>query len=472
MPNIKKNLFFSILLTVANYLFPFLTYPYVSRILGVANIGACNFTDSVINYFILFSMLGIDTLGVREIARHKGDRKSLDNAFSNLFLVNMLLTSLMLVTLVVLTFTVPKFYEHKDLMFFGAFKLVFNSLLIEWFYKGLEEFKYISLRSIAVKTLYVICVFLFVRKREDLWIYYMLSCMMVVVNALVNITFSRSKVRLKFSGLQLVSTFKSMLVIGIYAILTSMYTTFNVLFLGFVSGETQVGLYTTATKLYSMVMALFTAFTGVMIPRMSNLVSEGQMDKFRTYYGKAVDLLFAFSFPLIVWMIIMAPDIVRVISGPEFSGAATPMMIIAPLVFIIGYEQILVLQTLLPLGKDKLLLRNSAIGAVTGICLNLLLVPVLMAIGSSLVWIASELLILVLSQVAVRKEISIGFPFALTARHLLEYLPLAALTFVVSIMGWGLFPRLLVSMAVAAAYVFLLQLLVYKRNIVTLFFNR
>ena len=344
MPNIKKNLFFSILLTVANYLFPFLTYPYVSRILGVANIGACNFTDSVINYFILFSMLGIDTLGVREIARHKGDRESLNKAFSNLFLVNIILTATMLVVLVVLTFTVPKFAEHKDLMFFGAFKLVFNSLLVEWVYKGLEEFKYISLRSIAVKTLYVVSVFLFVRKREDLWIYYMLSCMMVVVNALVNIVMSRSKVRLQFRGLELSATFKSLLVIGLYAILTSMYTTFNVLFLGFAAGETQVGLYTTATKLYGMIMALFTAFTGVMIPRMSNLVSGGEMEQFRTYYGKAVDYLFAFSFPVIIWMVMMAPDIVRVISGPEFGEAVKPMLIIAPLIFVIGYEQILVLQ--------------------------------------------------------------------------------------------------------------------------------
>lgn len=472
MPDIKKNLFFSILLIVANYLFPFLTYPYVSRILGVANIGICNFTDSVINYFILFSMLGIDTLGVREVARNKGDRQALDKTFSNLFIVNMLLTSLMLVLLIVLTFTVKEFSEHKDLMFLGAFKLVFNSLLVEWLYKGLEEFKLISLRSIAVKTLYVAGVFLLVRERDDIWIYYMLSCAMVVANALVNIILSRSKVRVRFSGLRLTSTFKSMLAIGLYAILTSMYTTFNVVFLGFAAGDTQVGLYTTATKLYAMVMALFTAFTGVMIPRMSNLVSEGEMDKFRSYFGKAVDVLFAFSFPIVIWMIGMAPDIVRLISGPEYGAAVTPMMIIAPLVFIIGYEQILVLQTLLPLGKDKVLLRNSAIGAFTGVCLNLLLVPTLMAVGSAVVWISSEVLILILSQLVVRKEIKIGFPLRLSAINILEYLPLTILIFLCSRLSCGHVLRLVISIAVSGVYVFLLQLVVNKRNLLRLIFNR
>lgn len=472
MPDIKKNLFFSILLIVANYLFPFLTYPYVSRILGVANIGICNFTDSVINYFILFSMLGIDTLGVREVARNKGDRQALDKTFSNLFIVNMLLTSLMLVLLIVLTFTVKEFSDHKDLMFLGAFKLVFNSLLVEWLYKGLEEFKLISLRSIAVKTLYVAGVFLLVRERDDIWIYYMLSCAMVVANALVNIILSRSRVRVRFSGLRLTSTFKSMLAIGLYAILTSMYTTFNVVFLGFAAGDTQVGLYTTATKLYAMVMALFTAFTGVMIPRMSNLVSEGEMYKFRSYFGKAVDVLFAFSFPIVIWMIGMAPDIVRLISGPEYGAAVTPMMIIAPLVFIIGYEQILVLQTLLPLGKDKVLLRNSAIGAFTGVCLNLLLVPTLMAVGSAVVWISSEVLILILSQLVVRKEIKIGFPLRLSAINILEYLPLAILIFLCSRLSCGHVLRLVISIAVSGVYVFLLQLVVNKRNLLRLIFNR
>ena len=462
MQKMKKNLFYSIVLVLANYVFPFLTYPYVSRVLGVTGIGACNFVDSVINYFILFSTLGIDTLGVREIARHRNDKAALDRTFSNIFIVNLALTGVMLVLLAAATFTVPQLSQHKDLMAIGAFKLIFNCLLVEWLFKGLEDFKYISIRSIAVKTLYVAAVFLFVRERNDVWVYYLLSSLMVVANALVNILCTRTRVRLVFKGLSFFPTFRSLLAFGIYAILTSMYTTFNVTFLGFVSGEVEVGYYATATKIHFFVMAVFSAFTGVMMPHMSSLASSGEMERFKSYFHTAVDVLFSFSFPVMAWMMILATDIVRVIAGPEFNGAVIPMTIIAPLVFIIGYEQILVLQTLMPLGKDKILLRNSTIGATAGILLNIVLVPLFAAIGSAMVWIVTECLILVLSQIAVRKEIGIRFPFSGTGRNLLIYLPLAGLMAACLLIPGSAWLRVVVSAGCLCIYVIVYQMVIRK----------
>lgn len=462
MPGLKKNIFYSVLLVVANYVFPFLTYPYVSRVLGVSGIGACNFVDSIINYFILFSSLGINALGVREIAKNKDDKEALDKSFSSLLAVNLILTGIMLLALIIVTFTVPQLWEHKDLMFIGAFKLLFNCLLVEWLFRGLEDFQYITLRTVAIKIVYVAAVFLFVRQKADVWIYFLLSTLMVVVNAIVNIAFSRTKVRITFRGLNLPETFKSMLALGVYSILTSMYTTFNVTFLGFVSGESEVGYYTTATKIYYLVMGLFGAFTNVMLPRMSNLVSAGEMEKFKSYFGLATELLFAFSFPIVIWMMIMAPDIVRVIAGPEFGLAVVPMIIIAPLVFVVGYEQILVLQTLLPLGKDKIMLRNSLIGAGIGILLNITLVPSFASVGSSVVWIAVECIILVLSQIAVTKELDIHFPIRATLKNIAIYIPLAGLVATCLFVPGNAFVKLAVSMAVTGAYILVYQFVIQK----------
>ena len=462
MPSLKKNLFYSILLILANYVFPFLTYPYVSRVLGVNGIGTCNFVDSIINYFILFSTLRIDSLGVREIAKHKDDKEALDRTFSSIFIVNLSLTAIMLAVLLICTFTVPKLSEHKDLMFLGAFKLVFNCLLVEWLFRGLEDFRLITIRSILVKTAYVVCVFLFVRERSDVWLYYLLSSLMVVVNALVNMAFSRTRVSIVFSGIKFWTTFKSLLALGVYAILTSMYTTFNVTYLGFACDEAQVGYYTTATKIYYIVMALFTAFTNVMLPRMSNVVAAGETSRFKQYFSLAVDILLAFSIPVLAWMIIMAPDIVMVISGAEFGGAVAPMIIIAPLLYVVGYEQILVLQTLLPLGKDKVLVRNSIVGAIVGVVLNLALVPFLACIGSSIVWIVTECIILVLSQIAVHKEIHIGFPLWPTLKSVLIYLPLTALIWICRIIPSGALVKVFVSMSVAAAYMAAYQFVIRK----------
>ena len=465
MPSLKKNIFYSIVLVLANYVFPFLTYPYVSRVLGVTNIGACNFVDSVINYFALFSMLGVDSLGVREIAKCRGDKDSINKVFSNIFTVNLSLTALLLGILAILTYTVPQFQAHQDLMFLGMFKLLFNCLLVEWVYKGLEDFKLISLRSIIIKLLYVVSVFAFVKKREDVWIYYLLSTAMVVLNAAVNLAFSKGRFRIRLCWSEFLPTFRSLLTLGVYAILTSMYTTFNVTFLGFVSGDDEVGYYSTATKIYYMVMALFAAFTGVMMPRMSNLLSAGRRDEFKSGFSLALQVLFGFSFPLVAWMMVSAPDIVALIAGPGYEGAILPMRLVAPLIFIIGYEQILVIQTLIPLGKDKILLRNSIFGALLGTLLNIVLVPVFASVGSALVWILTELLILVLSQVEVTKEIDVRFPLSGTVRYLLAFLPLCLLLWGGNFLGLGLALRVILSVLLTAVYTLVFQTAVEKRDV-------
>ena len=161
-------------------------------------------------------------------------------------------------------------------------------------------------------------------------------------------------------------------------------------------------------------------------------------------------------------MMLMASDIVMVISGPEFTGAVLPMIIISPLVLIVGYEQILVLQTLLPLGKDTVMLRNSIIGAVIGVALNVLLVPSLASIGSALVWIAVECVILVLSQIAVTKEISLRFPLDRLLVNLLVYLPLAGLMIACTFIPAAPVVKMGASMTVAALYICVYQLVIKK----------
>lgn len=197
MASLKKNVIYSSLLTTANYIFPLLTYPYVSRVLGVDKIGVCNFVDSIINYFVLFSMLGINIMGIREIASCKDNREELNKRFSSLFILNTISTSIVLILLIIAIETVPKLYEHRDIMYIGVLKLIFSYLLIEWLYKGLENFKFITTRTIILKCIYVLAVFLFVKDVDDYKIYYFIMSIMIVINAIINIVYSTKFVSLK-----------------------------------------------------------------------------------------------------------------------------------------------------------------------------------------------------------------------------------------------------------------------------------
>lgn len=427
MPSIKKNFLYSSILTSANYIFPLLTYPYVSRVLGVTNIGICNFVDSIIHYFILISMMGIGVVGIREIAKDKYNRKELDSTFSALFWINTITTSIAFLILIAATLCIDQLRERWQMMAIGGLKLLMNYMLIEWLYKGLEEFKFITIRTLIIKAMYVTAVFVFVRCSADYPVYYLLSVLMIVLNSVVNIVYARHFVSLQVRHVNISRFIKPFCILGVYSLLTAMYTSFNVAYLGFVAGDTEVGYYTTATKLYSIFIALFTAFTGVMLPRMSSLIAENKIEEYKAKLAKAYNVLFAFSTPLIIFTIIYAPSIIYIIAGAGYEGAIIPMRIVMPLILIIGYEQILIVQGLMPLKKDNAIFRNSIIGAVIGLVLNLILVSSLKSVGSSIVWLVSEIVVLSSAQYYVWKYLEIQFPWKILLCNILVNVPLIVL---------------------------------------------
>ena len=394
MASLRKNIFYSSILTAANYIFPLITYPYVSRVLGVANIGVCNFVDSIINYYILFSMLGIANVGIREISRIKSDKEALDKTFSRFFTINTITTTIALTALVISIYTIPKLHENQELMWIGALKLVSSYLLVDWLYRGLEEFKYITNRTLVVKCMYVAAVFLFIKSPDDTWRYYLLLTLMITGNALINIMHGRKYVSFRLCFSQLHPIFKMVFILGVYNLLTSMYTTFNVVFLGFSCGDTEVGYYVTGHKIYKIILALFTAVTGVMMPRLSALLAENRHGEFRRLLKKSFLILAASFIPISLFIEIFAPQIIRIIAGAGYEGAILPLRIIAPLLLIIGTEQIIIIQGLMPLKKDKAVLINSIAGASVGLILNLLIVPSMGAVGSSIAWFAAECTVL------------------------------------------------------------------------------
>lgn len=462
MVSVKKNFLYSGFLTSANLVFPLLVFPYVTRVLGVNNLGICDFVDSIVNYFILLSSMGIATVGIREIAAMKSAKAKLSKTFLSLLSLNAIFTIVAVVALVLATIFVPKLNEHRDLMFFGGFKIIFNFLLIEWFYKGLEDFRYITIRTLAVKVLYIIAIFIFVKEADDYPAYYLLSVLMIGVNAIINITHSKKYITFALTNIDITLYLTPFLIYGIYFILTSFYTTFNIAYLGFVTDTVQVGLYTTATKLFAIFIAIFSAFTGVMLPRMSSLLKEGKIPDFKLLYGKSIDILSSIAIPAIILSTITAPELVTLMAGPGFAGAILPMRIVIPLFFVIGYEQILVIQALMPLKKDKAVLFNSFIGACVGILANLLLVRKTGAVGAAVVWVSCETVILILSQIAVKKTIQQSFPFRLLAKRIIAYLPLAVLIyFISSWLNLSNFAILLITSSITLGYFIIINLFIF-----------
>ena len=464
--SLKKNFIYSSILTTSQYLFPLLTYPYVSRVLGVTNIGVVNYVDSLVNYFILFSMLGMSVIGIREIATANVEKESLSRAFWGLFALNGVTTLIALIALIVCIYTIPEFYQYKSLLYIGIIKLVGNFCLIDWFYKGVENFKYITNRTILIKFLYVISVFVFIHKAEDYNIYFFLTVLTVGINALFNIGYVFNFIEIRDINFNIAKYLKPFVTMGIYQVLTSMYTSFNVAFLGWTINTTQVGYYTTATKIFGLILALYGAFTGVMLPRMSSLLSANKREEFKNYISKSTDFMLILNFPIVILGIIFAPQIIRIVSGAGYEGAIIPFQITMVLLLLVGYDQIQIIQVLMPLKNDKAILVNSTIGAIVGILANLLLVCKYQAIGSTLVLIISEMAVMFTARYFIKRSINIELPVKAICMQISYHVPLIVifvlLKQIISNQYWSFY----IALLVIPIYFFILQYYIVKNEVI------
>ena len=186
MANIRHNLAYSALLTMSTYVVPLILFPYISRVLGIENIGRIDTIDNLMDYCILFSMMGLTSVGIREIAKNKDNPETLGQTFTDLFALNLYSTLVIAVVFGVAVWLSPRLQDYGVLIPIGICKLIANLFWIEWLYTGLEDFRYITLRSLVLRTLFVISVFLLVRTQSDAAIYYALFVGITVGNAVCN----------------------------------------------------------------------------------------------------------------------------------------------------------------------------------------------------------------------------------------------------------------------------------------------
>lgn len=464
--SIKKNFVYSALSGLMQYLVILITLPYISRILGVSNVGLVNFVDNTINYFLLFAMMGVNVLGIREISKSRNNYKNLQSTFSSILFIHAIFTFVCLFFYLLIIFSIPKLYFYKNLFLIGLTKIFFSLFLIEWFFKGLENFQYVTIRNIVIRILYVILIFLFIKEPSDYILYFTLTISLVTFNAIVNFTYSFKFVRFSFNFIVVKKYLREFLILGLYTILTSMYTTFNVIYLGFVCDNEQVGYYTTALKFYAIVLGIFGAFTGVMLPRMSMLVDLDDKTKFKNLIYKSINLLFSFCFPLIILTVILAHPIVYIMAGSQFIGAVTPLRIIMPLLLVVGLAQIFAIQVLIPLRKDTYILRVSIVGAILGLFLNYIFVGHYGAIGSAIVLFFCECVVTLLYIYIVYKTDFLKFPIKLLFLNILYSLPY----FLFYIISFNLFDNtfiiLSITIIISLIYWLILQNYILKNHVV------
>lgn len=467
-----KNIIYNSILTISNYLIPLVVFPYVSRTLGVEGLGKASFVESIINFLLLVSMFGIYNLGVREIAKCRNDPKELSRTYSSLFTMNAINAFVVFIVFISSIAFIPRFLEYREILFLGSFNIIFNLFLIQWLFVGMEQFKFIVLRTIILRLLYVVAVILLIKEPRDYSLYYFLSVALVFFNALVNYIYSKRIVSFTFKGLSLKRFVGPYFLLGAYSVLTALYTTFNLTILGFVSNETEVGYYTTAVKVQSIFLALFTAISTTIVPHMSSLVGENKQDEIKKLTKTIIMVIFSLGVPIVYCTITLAPKIILLLSGAEFSGAILPLQIVMPTLLIIALAQVVILQILMPYGNDRVILLNTIIGAIVGLSLCFVLVEPYGAVGAGIVWLVSEIVVYFLGHLVVLKKYKINTLSISLLKHVLLGIPYIILCYCIGLLPISTVATLLVSFFACLTYFFILQLAAFRNELIAQVFKK
>ena len=467
-----KNFIYNSAMTVSSYLVNFVIFTVISRTLGANNIGIVGYVDNIINYFVIFASLGINTVGIREIASAGNDREKCSKVFSKLLSLMILTVAISTIVYIVVILTIPQLSQYRSYFLIGLGKLLLTPLMIEWLYAGKQDFKFISIRTIVIKLLYLIAVLCFVRDTDDTIIYFSLTSISVVINFIVNIVSSKKYINYKSYSWDFRPYLKPLIKLGAFAVITSLYSTFNYVFLGSVSTALQVGFYYTAIRLYDVIMQVFRSYTSVAMPKMSELNADSDKASFNNLIEKSYKALFSYSIPMAVVSILLAPLFVMIIAGHGYEPSVDAMRIVMPILIISGINQINGMLVLMPLKKDEILLITASIAAFVGVISNIVFDKPFGANGAALTILLSELTGCVGGVLYTMRNNLALFPYKIFVQYLLTSVPYFAIFFFVRYFFKSFYPLYIVSAALMIVYFFIQQVYICKNEILLSILHR
>ena len=419
--SIKNNFLLNLSTTITGLLFPLITFPYASRILMADGIGQVQFFQSIIDYVSLCTALGIPLYAVREIARIRDNKELRSRTTIEILLLHAILTLVGYIVVFILAKTVAKIEIDATLFFLLSTTLFFNTIGVAWFYQAIEDFKYITLRSLFVRILSLVALFIFVKTKQDLFYYAGILVIGTVGNNIFNFFRLRKYIKLskgEFKRLNLLRHLIPALKIFILNLVISIYVNLDSVMLGFLKNEESVGYYAAATRLTKAILGIVSSLGAVLLPRFSNMITNGQKEEFQLLANKAASFTIALSLPMSVGLIFMAAPIIHIFCGNGFEPSILTLKLVAPIVLFIGLSGIIGMQILYPQGREKYVIISTMVGACINLLINYLLIPQYGQYGAALGTVIAEFMVTVIMILLGRKYL----PINILSKQNLHYL--------------------------------------------------
>lgn len=395
-PSMKKNFILSMTFQILCMITPLITAPYISRILEADGVGIYSYTASIQYYFSMFAALGTTTYGTREIARVRDNKEKRSKLFWEIELLTIVTT-----VVCVLFWGIMIYFQKHYTIYYFALTLNIVAVLfdISWFYTGLEQFQYIVYPNAIFKIIGIICVFIFVRSRNDL-LYYILimGCSTVLGNLAMWIYLQKFVTRIDLKQIKISSHFKETLVYFVPTVATSMYTVLDKTLIGWITKDDfQNGYYEQATKIINIAKTIcFSALNNVLGARTAYLYAQNDFTEIQIKIKSSIEYISFIGLGTMFGLIGVASRFVPCFFGLGYDDVIYILWILSPISLIIGISNCLGSQFYTPAGLRSLSAKFLIIGAVFNLILNCLLIPFFKSYGAALASVAAELLITML----------------------------------------------------------------------------
>lgn len=389
--SLKKNMLMSGLLTSSNFIFPVITYAYVARVLLPAGTGRVAFVESVLSYFSYIAILGIPGYGLREVAKVRDDKLKMSHLVQELLIINLISTALAYVLLIGAVIFVPRLFEERMLFLVMGGSIFLGTIGLEWVYQALEEYSYITVRSLIFKTIAVILTFLLIRTKEDVLWYGFLHIFTNSASYVMNFLHIRKFVSFKkIDSYDLKRHLKPIGVLFAASVIITIYANFDVTMIGFISTETEVGLYNAALKIKALVLSLSTAVTAVLVPRMSYYLKDGDKEKASELIQKSLRVSLCLAVPVAVYIFLFGADCILLLCGEEYLGAVPTLRVLICCIVPLVLTNLFGNQILIPSGNEKRYSQSVFVGMWINLVLNALMIPKLGAFGAAIGTLITE----------------------------------------------------------------------------------
>jgi len=397
MSSLKGNIILNYINTLSGLIFPVVTFPYAARVLQPEGIGVVNFQNSIIGYIVLLTSLGIPLYAVREIAKCRSDLNLRNRTMVEITVLSIILAMLGYLAVYVIGVFIPRIQEELSLFYILSLTIIFTALGVQWFYQGIEDFLFITIRGLIIRFLCAISLFVFVKDKNDLLIYGLVVVGSTVGNNLINFIHLRKYIQfcsIEWKKLNFTKHIKPAFRIFMLTVITSIYVQLNTIMLGFMVDDRSVGLFTAGYKLTHILVSVVTSLGTVMLPRCSHLISERKFDEFNSIIRKSYHFMMFMAIPLTVGIMMLSKPITLGFCGDDFNDSIPVVVYTAPVIIFIGMTNIIGIQILYPYGKESYVIVSTLVAAGLNIILNIILIPLFSEIGASISMLISEFSVL------------------------------------------------------------------------------